>query len=80
MPEHFPNHICDVCGKICATRKSLIIHTKIHRNDRHNCSICPKSFKNKSNLNAHIKVQHKGDKILFKCPLCADSFNTYNSR
>lgn len=80
MHEHYPNHICDICGKICATRKTLIFHTKTHSDTRRNCEHCDKSFKNKSNLNAHVKVQHKGEKILFKCSQCGEQLNTYNAR
>ncbi|XP_077292348.1 uncharacterized protein LOC143915525 isoform X2 [Arctopsyche grandis] len=80
MPEHYPNHICDICGKICATRKSLNFHVKTHTDIRLNCKMCDKTFKNKSNLNAHVKVQHRGEKILFKCSQCGEVLNTYNAR
>lgn len=63
--EHY---VCDTCGKILYTSKSLRLHRKLHLDRTVQCTIndCPRFFQNNMDLLRHIREQHDKTKE-FSC-------------
>ncbi|KAL1399160.1 hypothetical protein pipiens_008427 [Culex pipiens pipiens] len=65
--------ICEYCGKKFARRYSLVLHRKIHLNEKNYvCDICNKAFRASSYLQSHRMI-HTGEKP-FSCPVCSKKF------
>ncbi|XP_052860412.1 zinc finger protein 345-like [Anopheles cruzii] len=76
-PGEIPSKIfeCKVCNKCFKSSASLLLHRKIHTNDRrYHCSHCPAKFYNSSSLKIHIRC-HTGERP-FVCKVCDKAFYT----
>lgn len=52
-------HLCPVCGKSCATKRSLDEHKNVHSTERtENCTECSSTFKSQRALIEHLKRKH----------------------
>lgn len=71
---------CEVCGKICDTKKALYQHNLTHR-EKHTfvCDECGKTYSNRFNLENHKSSVH-GEHIdeqpgsVYKCKVCDRQF------
>ncbi|XP_042173866.1 zinc finger protein 2 homolog [Oncorhynchus tshawytscha] len=72
------HHSCSDCGKSFTTRRSFIIHLRIHTGEKHyHCDQCGKFFARASNLTTHQRT-HTGEKP-YSCDQCGKSFAAYNT-
>lgn len=79
MASHFPNHICDLCGKLYVTKESLISHINhTHDDEKIACQVCHKLLK-KASMLRHVKG-HTGDNCVYKCQICHIRFVSHSSR
>lgn len=70
---------CDVCAKICQTKRSLFDHMRnTHRVQESQCNVCKKVFRTKILLKKHM-VYHDETKRIFKCPLCPEKPGYYTN-
>ncbi|XP_037119900.1 zinc finger protein 260-like isoform X1 [Syngnathus acus] len=66
-------HGCDECGKKFIMSQHLLVHKRIHNDERpYACRVCGKTFRQAGNLAAHAKI-HTGEKA-FVCGLCGKRF------
>ncbi|XP_077295499.1 uncharacterized protein LOC143917789 [Arctopsyche grandis] len=78
MSVHFPNYVCQVCGKFCITKTSLVNHVRRHEESPlQTCEICNKTYKSVDNLKQHMKRHNRNT---HKCPQCTETFSSYYSR
>jgi len=75
---------CDVCEKICSSKKSLyshkkIIHEGVKWNENYDCKICLEKFDTKYMKIKHLNQVHKNGEIKFRtCHLCSLEFQFYD--
>lgn len=73
------NLTCEVCGKICDSKKSLYQHTLTHKEkSAFVCDACGKIYSNRFNLENHKSSFH-GEQVeeygsIYKCKICDDQF------
>lgn len=73
------NLTCDVCSKICDSKKSLYQHTLTHKQkSAFVCEECGKIYTNRFNLENHKSSFH-GEQVeeygsIYKCKICDDQF------
>lgn len=78
MSIHFPNHICDVCGKFSITKKSFRTHVRSHiTKSEKTCEICNKSFEAR---NFHLHMRTHRDVKVNKCPQCSERFKSFRDK
>ncbi|XP_058064594.1 zinc finger protein 891-like [Anopheles bellator] len=66
---------CKTCHKSFNAPSSLLIHRRIHTNDRrYQCSQCPAKFYDSSSLKTHIRY-HTGERP-YVCKVCDKAFYT----
>ena len=58
-------HICDVCGLVCVSKRRLTQHRQTHRDitDKYQCPDCKKLFRTRDKLQRHSSI-HSGDLII----------------
>lgn len=79
MAQHFPNHICDLCGKLYVSKLRLDAHIKMtHDEEKVSCQICHKVLK-KYSLLRHIR-SHTGENCIYACRICDEKFVSYSTR
>ncbi|CAH1779330.1 unnamed protein product, partial [Owenia fusiformis] len=65
---------CDLCGYVCAEKKSLRKHRACHDDEtKHQCPICFRFYPKTVNMDKHMKI-HDGEKKPMKCTACNRSF------
>jgi hypothetical protein len=79
MNTHFPNHICDECGKTFVSNTRFRHHMKSHEIGQFPCGECDDSFKTRAQRMTHRLRVHKNG-IRYACPKCAQAFTTYYIR
>ncbi|XP_038218432.1 zinc finger protein 836-like [Zerene cesonia] len=64
---------CTICGKRCASQAMLIMHERVHTNERpFPCQLCSLRFKTKTHLRTH-QLTHTREKK-FGCSVCMKFF------
>lgn len=64
---------CSICGKGCASQAMLIMHERVHTNERpFPCQLCSLRFKTKTHLRTH-QLTHTREKK-FGCSVCMKFF------
>ncbi|CAF4859125.1 unnamed protein product [Pieris macdunnoughi] len=64
---------CSMCGKRCASQAMLIMHERVHTNERpFPCQLCTLRFKTKTHLRTH-QLTHTREKK-FGCSVCMKFF------
>ncbi|KAG7298464.1 hypothetical protein JYU34_018094 [Plutella xylostella] len=79
MNRHFPNHICETCGKGFLTEKRLKRHAPSHDKGPFECADCGAIFTNYNTCNSHRQRKH-ASVGLYKCPRCGERFRTFTRR
>ncbi|XP_059056396.1 zinc finger protein 432-like isoform X1 [Achroia grisella] len=79
MNQHFPNHICESCGKGFLTEKRLKRHMPSHKKGPFKCDDCDTEFTNINSLGSHRQRKH-GSVQLYRCPQCPERFATLSRR
>ncbi|XP_005177071.1 homeotic protein spalt-major [Musca domestica] len=71
-PEVFA---CDECDHVFHRKQSLVLHRKVHTNEREPiaCKICGRMFKIKGAYRTHME-RHRDEKNLMKCQKCSRTF------
>ncbi|XP_013164386.1 PREDICTED: zinc finger protein 595-like isoform X2 [Papilio xuthus] len=77
LNEHYPNCICDVCGKSFLNTKRLKVHKRIHENGVYPCKECGKVLKTKTSIANHMESHSKR---IIKCQICFKPMKHYNAR
>lgn len=84
MQTHIMNHKCmrgknvkrfecTICGKGCASQAMVIMHERVHTNERpYPCQLCSLRFKTKTHLRTH-QLTHTREKK-FGCSICMKFF------
>lgn len=79
LQSHIGRHtgfVCDICGKVFATRIYLSTHQVVHAEETpFECHMCPKAFKNKYRLNRHL--DRHTDRRPFQCNQCDKAYKDY---
>ncbi|GBP78802.1 Oocyte zinc finger protein XlCOF7.1 [Eumeta japonica] len=64
---------CSICGKGCASQAMLVMHERVHTNERpFPCQLCSLRFKTKTHLRTH-QLTHTREKK-FGCSVCMKFF------
>ncbi|KAL4714251.1 hypothetical protein ACJJTC_009603 [Scirpophaga incertulas] len=79
MNQHYPNHICDTCGKGFLTEQRLKRHMPSHKLGPFRCTVCGIQFSNSNSLNSHRQRKHNSVP-LYRCPQCEQRFATITRR
>ncbi|XP_037299386.1 zinc finger protein 239 isoform X2 [Manduca sexta] len=79
MNSHYPNHICEACGKGFLTERRLKRHMPSHKQGLFKCQSCDAEFTNYNTLCSHRQRKHSSVQ-LYKCPHCGDRFATFTRR
>ncbi|XP_050674942.1 zinc finger protein OZF-like isoform X1 [Leptidea sinapis] len=72
--ENKSHFLCNECGKILESKKTMKLHIKSHIKSKYPCSECPKIFTSKIRLNEHSKRIHHPK--LLNCDQCNEKFST----
>ncbi|RVE44513.1 hypothetical protein evm_010842 [Chilo suppressalis] len=78
MNQHYPNHICEACGKGFLTEKRLKRHMPSHKTGPFKCQVCDAEFSNYNTLNSHRQRKHSTVE-LYKCPHCPQIFGNLSA-
>lgn len=78
------SHICNVCGRKCCDKATLLNHMKRHEEgygteSNIKCNFCEKTFYNPRNAKAHYSRVHKYASQGFICDHCGKKLNSKSS-
>lgn len=77
--NHFPQFLCDICGKVFSKKESFKSHLEIHEPQRFPCPQCNKTYAKRIGVAHHIKTKHNNEK-LYKCSQCSERFSHSRNR
>ncbi|XP_049883378.1 zinc finger protein 62 homolog [Pectinophora gossypiella] len=72
MKKHYRNYICEICDEGFVNKKTLYMHSRIHKLGVFKCDQCSKVYDTLLKKNIHQKTVHETH--LFKCGYCQDTF------
>ena len=69
-------HVCQLCYKMFADKKSLGKHMRTHSQSGFSCNVCDKRYSTRSHLLGHMRL-HSGAQSPFSCDYCRHPFSSY---
>ncbi|XP_052745578.1 zinc finger protein 624 [Bicyclus anynana] len=79
MNVHYPNHICDSCGKAFASKARLRGHMRTHEIGDFPCRYCDAVFDRVTKRENHVSKEHKSG-IRYACKRCNISLTSFYAR
>ncbi|XP_034838012.1 zinc finger protein 723-like [Maniola hyperantus] len=79
MNVHYPNHICDSCGKAFASKARLRGHIRTHEIGDFPCKYCDAVFDRVTKRENHVSKEHKSG-IRYACKRCNISLTSFYAR
>ncbi|CAH0730144.1 unnamed protein product, partial [Brenthis ino] len=79
MNVHYPNHICDSCGKAFASKARLRGHMRTHEIGDFPCRYCDAVFDRVTKRENHVSKEHKSG-IRYACKRCNISLSSFYAR
>lgn len=79
MNVHYPNHICDSCGKAFASKARLRGHMRTHEIGDFPCRYCDAIFDRVTKRENHVSKEHKSG-IRYACKRCNISLSSFYAR
>lgn len=83
MGVHYPNYVCDTCGKPFVSKSNFKVHVTSHTGIKIPCTVCHKEMK-PSSMSFHMKTHlGKSDtKVIqrYPCSHCSERFTSFCTR
>ncbi|XP_025089767.1 zinc finger and BTB domain-containing protein 49-like isoform X2 [Pomacea canaliculata] len=76
IPSRRDQHVCQLCYKAFADKKSLGKHMRTHSQNGFSCSSCNKRYSTRSHLLGHMRL-HSSTHSPFACDYCRHPFSSY---
>lgn len=77
MNSHYRNFDCPKCDSSFTTKRSLIVHSAIHKEGTFKCSLCDKVFSTLVKKRYHERCSHEKRNRVSPCPYCKLEFSSY---
>ncbi|XP_045540832.1 zinc finger protein 43 [Papilio machaon] len=79
MNVHYPNHICENCGKSFASQARLRGHMRTHEYGDFPCRYCDAVFDRVTKRENHVSKEHKSG-LRYACKRCNISLSSFYTR
>lgn len=79
MNVHYPNYICENCGKAFASKARLRGHMRTHEVGNFPCKYCNATFDRVTKRENHVSKEHKSG-IRYACKRCNISLTSFYAR
>lgn len=79
MNVHYPNYICENCGKAFASKARLRGHMRTHEVGNFPCRYCDQIFDRVTKRENHISKEHKSG-VRYACKRCNISLTSFYAR
>ncbi|KAG6439063.1 hypothetical protein O3G_MSEX000454 [Manduca sexta] len=79
MNVHYPNYICENCGKAFASKARLRGHMRTHEVGTFPCRYCPAVFDKVTKRENHVSKEHKAG-VRYACKRCNISLSSFYAR
>ncbi|XP_022819219.1 PR domain zinc finger protein 5-like isoform X1 [Spodoptera litura] len=79
MNVHYPNYICENCGKAFASKARLRGHMRTHEVGSFPCKYCNATFDRVTKRENHVSKEHKSG-IRYACKRCNISLTSFYAR